>query len=31
MTISALQWLLFKYINGELTPLSKPLKRVGRI
>jgi hypothetical protein len=20
------QWLLFKYIDGELTPLSKPLK-----
>jgi hypothetical protein len=20
------QWLLFKYINGEFTPLSKPLK-----
>lgn len=20
------QWLLFKYIGGELTPLSKPLK-----
>jgi hypothetical protein len=21
------QWLLFKYINGEFTPLSKPLKK----
>jgi hypothetical protein len=20
------QWLLFKYINGQFTPLSKPLK-----
>jgi len=21
------RWLLFKYIDGELTPLSKPLKK----
>jgi hypothetical protein len=21
------QWLLFKYINGEFTPMSKPLKK----
>jgi hypothetical protein len=21
------RWLLFKYINGEFTPLSKPLKK----
>jgi hypothetical protein len=21
------QWLLFKYINGELTPMSEPLKK----
>jgi hypothetical protein len=21
------QWLLFKYVNGEFTPLSKPLKK----
>ncbi len=21
------RWLLFKYISGELTPLSKPLKK----
>lgn len=21
------QWLLFKYVNGEFTPLSKPFKK----
>ncbi len=24
------QWLLFKYIGGEFTPLSKPLKTRGQ-
>lgn len=24
------RWLLFKYINGEFTPLSKPLKKKGQ-
>jgi len=24
------RWLLFKYINGVLTPLSKPLKKKGQ-
>jgi hypothetical protein len=26
MSKSTEQWLLFKYIDGEFTPLSKPLK-----
>jgi hypothetical protein len=26
MTKITEQWLLFKYINGEFTPLSKPFK-----
>jgi len=24
------QWLLFKYVGGEFTPLSKPFKRKSR-
>lgn len=27
MSKIAERWLLFKYINGEFTPLSKPLKK----
>jgi len=23
------QWLIFKYVDGELTPLSKPFKNKG--
>jgi hypothetical protein len=26
MTKKTEQWLLFKYVDGELTPLSKPFK-----